>query len=440
MSGTFQRAVAGAATLVLLAAIGWTILQPAGQYRVTAFFKETVGLYPGSDVRVLGIPIGSIDKVVPLGDKVRVEMSIDDAYAIPADAEAVVLAPSLVSDRYVQFAPVYDHGPKMKDGAQVPLERTAIPVELDAVYSALDELSAALGPNGANKDGALSDLVDTGAANLEGNGENLNRTLTGFSKAVRTLADNRDHLFDSIENLQTFTSALASIDAQVGQFNDNMAAVTDQLAGERQDLQAAIHVLDQALSDVAGFIRDNEALLTTNINRLADITLSLVQQRSALGEVLHVAPAAISNLARAYNPDYGTLDTRDNSVGSMNAEVVVCGALAQLGRIDVTRDLPVPDPLNPQPLLTTTNAICARLLSGDTNADGQLDDFNNNGIPDYEELRQALAGLLPAPPSPIVGLPPVTATSGTQTPAGQLPVSGAGLPQTGGSATGGGQP
>jgi virulence factor Mce-like protein len=277
MSGSMQRGAALAAALVLLAALGWTILRPAGQYRVTAFFTETVGLYPGSDVRVLGIPVGTITDVVPLGDRVRVEMSIDDDYDIPADADAVVLAPSLVSDRYVQFAPVYDGGPKMTDGAQVPLERTAIPVELDAVYGALDELSAALGPNGANKNGALSDLVDTGAANLDGNGEALNRTLTGFSKAVRTLAENRDNLFGSLDNLQTFTSALASIDAQVGQFNDNMAAVSEQLAGEREDLESAIALLDQALGDIARFVRDNRTLLTTNVDRLADVTLTLVR-------------------------------------------------------------------------------------------------------------------------------------------------------------------
>jgi virulence factor Mce-like protein len=334
-------------------------------------------------------------------------MLIDDDYDIPADADAVVLAPSLVSDRYVQFAPVYSGGAKMKDGAEVPIERTAIPVELDAVYSALDELSAALGPRGANENGALSDLIDTGAANLDGNGEALNRTITGFSQAVRTLAENRDSLFDSLDNLQTFTSALASIDAQVGQFNDNMAAVTDLLAGEREDLKSAISLLDQALNDVAGFVRDNRALLTTNVDRLADVTLTLVQQRSAMAEVLDVAPAALQNLSRAYNPDYGTLDTRDNGLGSLNAEVVVCGALAQLGRVDVTRDLPIPDPLNPQPLPTTTEAICARLLSGDANADGKPDDLNGNGIPDYEELRRELAGLVPAAPAQLPGLPPV---------------------------------
>ena len=130
------------------------------------------------------------------------------------------------------------------------------------------------------------DLVDVGAANLDGNGELLNRTLTGFSQAVETLSEHRDDLFSSLDNLQTFTSALASIDAQVGEFNTNMAAVADLLAQERQDLAAAVQLLNQALSDVSGFVQDNTSLLTTNVNRLADVTLALVQQRQALAEVL----------------------------------------------------------------------------------------------------------------------------------------------------------
>jgi virulence factor Mce-like protein len=408
MSGTLQRGTALAAAVVLLAALGWTILRPAGQYRVTAYFTETVGLYPGSDVRVLGIAVGTIDDIVPLGDRVRVEMSIDEDYDIPALANAVVLAPSLVSDRYVQFAPVYDGGPTMEDGDEVPLERTGIPVELDAVYGALDELSAALGPTGANANGALSDLIDTGAANLEGNGEALNRTVTGFSQAVETLATNRDDLFGSVENLQTFTTALATIDAQVGQFNDNMAAVAELLAAEREDLRSAVALLSQALGDVAGFVQDNTALLSTNVDRLADVTLLLVQQRSALAEVLDVAPAALGNLARTYNPDFGTLDTRDNGIGSANAEVVVCGALAQLGRIQLPAGFDINDPADLLGL-PPMEGICTRLLSGDADADGASDDLDGDGRRDIDQLWEAIQGVGGGGSSPLpVGLVPVT--------------------------------
>jgi hypothetical protein len=58
--------------------------------------------------------------------------------------------------------------------------------------------------------------------------------------------------------------------------------------------------------------------------------------------------------------------------------------------VDLQLDLPLPDPT--APLRDSVNQICARLLSGDANADGTLDDLNGNGVPDYEELRQALLG------------------------------------------------
>ncbi len=403
MSGSLQRGVALAAALVLVVALGWTILRPAGQFKVTAWFDQTVGLYEGSDVRILGIEVGDITDVTPVGDRVRVEMLIDEDYDIPADAAAVVLAPSLVSDRYVQFAPVYSGGPTMEHGAEVPLERTATPVELDRVYGALDELSVALGPDGANANGALSDLVDVGAANLDGNGDALNRTLTGFSQAVETLARNRDGLFDSVENLQTFTSALATIDASVGQFNTNMAAVADLLEQERADLARAVELLSAALGDVAGFVRTNTDLLSTNVDKLADVTLALVQQRAALAEVLDVAPAALGNLAHAYNPDYGTLDTRDNSLGGTSPEVIVCQLLSSTDRLQL--DLDVLPAIGLQ--LPFVEQVCSRLLSGDADADGAYDDLNGNGVPDLQELLTALFGGAATPPGggPLLGLP-----------------------------------
>lgn len=408
MTGTLQRGVAAACALVLIVALGWTILRPVGQIRVTAYFNQAVGLYAGSDVRILGIKVGSIDSVVPEGKQVRVDMSIDDSYKIPADAKAVILAPSLVSDRYVQFAPVYDGGATMKDRTVVPISRTATPVELDQVYSALDQLGTSLGPNGANKNGALNDLLKTGAANLDGNGEQLNRTLAGFSQAVRTLADNRDNLFDSLDNLQTFTSALATVDTQVNQFNQNLAATATQLAQERGDLAKAVNMLNSALGSVATFVQSNTALLTTNVNRLADVTLTLVQQRNALAEVLHTAPAALENLSHAYNPDSGTLDTRDNSAAFANPEVLVCELLQQTGRLQLG-GINIGDP-TALLSLPPVDAICARVLSGDPGNTGTPQDLNKNGIPDLQEVLNGMFGTSSGgagAPSSLVGMPAI---------------------------------
>ncbi|MCP9953733.1 MlaD family protein [Actinomadura madurae] len=102
------------ATFVLLVAIALVPLLTGGPtHRITAYFATAIGVYPGSDVRVLGVKVGSIDSVEPLGNRVRVDMRVDDEVDVPAEARAVVIAPNLVSDRYVQLDPAYGGGPKM---------------------------------------------------------------------------------------------------------------------------------------------------------------------------------------------------------------------------------------------------------------------------------------------------------------------------------------
>jgi phospholipid/cholesterol/gamma-HCH transport system substrate-binding protein len=298
---------------------------------LSARFDRTVGVYENSDVRVLGVAIGRVTKIVPEGDSVRVDMEYDAKYKIPADAQAVVVAPSIVSDRYVQLSPAYTDGPVLADGSVLDLDRTQVPLELDEVYASLDQLNLALGPNGANRDGALSDLLAVSAENLEGNGELLGATLEDFSLMVETLSDERDNLFGTISNLQKFTTTIAGSDDTVRAFNRDLADVADLLAGEREDLARAVRQLSIALGDVAVFVRENRESLTTNVTELAEVTRVLVDQKVALEEFLDTAPGALSNLQLAYNPSSGTLDTRDNGPAQIEGMplMVLCPILQE---------------------------------------------------------------------------------------------------------------
>jgi phospholipid/cholesterol/gamma-HCH transport system substrate-binding protein len=330
--------IAGALAFVLLAlAIIW-LWPGAGTVQATAHFPRAVGLFVGSDVRILGVKVGEVSEVVPEGTSVRVEFEYDDKYKVPADAKAAVVAPSVVSDRYVQLTPVYKGGPTLADGADIPLEQTATPVELDRIFSSLNDLNVALGPEGANKDGALSRLLKVGADNLDGQGADINATFHDFSTAVSTLSDGKDDLFGTVRNLQVFTTALAQNDQQVRSFNQNLASVADQLAGERQELSAALRNLAVALGEVAGFVRDNRKNLSANIQGLAEVTDVLVTQRDALAETLEAGPVALSNLQLAYNPRSGTLDTRNNAQAPDFGQVL-CSVLTAIGKADKCAEL-----------------------------------------------------------------------------------------------------
>ncbi|MEU0729885.1 MCE family protein [Streptomyces sp. NPDC006140] len=325
------KAVALLTALAVAAALAVALWPQSDPVRVTAYFPRTVGIYPGSDVRVLGVRIGEVRSITPEGGRVRVELEYDKDRRVPADAQAAIINSSVVSDRYVQLLPVYRTGPVLRDGAVIPESRTAVPVELDRIFDSLHTTSEALGPKGANQDGSLARLLGVSADNLEGQGKHLNRTVEDLSRAVTTLSDGRGDLFGTVRNLQVFTAALAADDQDVRSFNKSLAEVAGQLAGEREDLAAALKYLAKALGDVADFVKKNKKTLAADVKGLSRVTKVLVTQRAALEELLEVSPTGLSNLQNAYNPAAGTLDTRNNPQHPQDPAALVCSLLRTTG-------------------------------------------------------------------------------------------------------------
>jgi phospholipid/cholesterol/gamma-HCH transport system substrate-binding protein len=312
-----RKIVVPVIVLALLAAGAWTFLPNTllgGKElkTLTAHFPRTVAIYEGSDVRVLGVPVGTVDTVTPSGTDVVVTMSYDAEVKVPDDAAAVIVSPSVVGDRFVQLTPVYTDGPVLDDGATLEADRTAVPLELDQIYQSLDDLTVALGPNGANAEGALTDLLETTAANFGGQGAKFHQTIEDFSELTSTLDDNKEELFGSAAALEGFIRTLARNDGTVRQFNQSLASVSEMLAGERDELAASLRNLAVAMKQVSGFVKENRELLGSNIKGLNRVAKVLVKQRDALDEILSAAPVALNNLALTYNPQAGTLDTRAN--------------------------------------------------------------------------------------------------------------------------------
>jgi virulence factor Mce-like protein len=289
---------------------GFAAFGGPGGNRVTAYFDRTVGIYKGSDLRILGVKVGRVEGVHPKGKQVEVTLHLDHGVKVPADAGAVVVAPSVVADRYVQLTPAYTGGPQLKDHAVIPASRTATPVEIDQLYDSITQLSDALGPNGANTTGALSGLLDTGAQNLDGNGKAIGDSINQLGQASKTLDSHSGDLFATLSYLQSFTTMLKNNDGKVKAAADQLATVTGFLAADKQDLGGALQQLSTALGQVKTFIQDNRGRLTTSINKLAPITQTLVDQRASLAELLDTAPLAADNLLNAYDPKHQTIDGR----------------------------------------------------------------------------------------------------------------------------------
>lgn len=298
--------------LLVTSLLAWREIRSRQGTEFTALFDSAVALYPGSDVQILGVPVGKVTSVDAKDDGVRVTMKLDRGQQASADTSAVIVAPTLVSDRYVQLTTPLDGGKALASGTVLPKDRTAVPVEIDDLYRSLNDMGQKLGPNGVNRDGALSDLLEVAADNLDGQGKGLNQMITEFGKAISTLSDIDEDFFATVSNLKDFNDMLVANDQGVSDVNRQFAAVTNYLAEDREDLADAVANLGDALGVLDGFIKDNRGNLQTSVENLVGPTQTLVKQKGSLEEAVRLIPLALQNFLNAYNPATKTLDGRGN--------------------------------------------------------------------------------------------------------------------------------
>ncbi len=350
LKGLERRSVLLVVVLLGLTAILTVAITPTETKQVTAHFPRAVSIYEGSEVRILGVPVGEVTAVIPEGNSVRVEMEYDAKYDVPADAKAVIVTPTLVADRFVQLTPVYEGGPAMADGAEIALPDTGVPVELDRIYASLQTLTQALGPNGVNADGTLDNLLKAGENAFQGQGAKGNAMLRELSAAVKTFGDGAGPLFDTVTHLAEFTTTLAENDKLVRAFMQDLAGVSNTLAAESDELQQAVAAVAGAVGKVEGFVRDNRDALANNVRSLTTVISAIDEEKENLDTALRVAPLAMANLQMSFDHNSGSQNSRIGVGGNIwTADALICGIIQQA-------------PGMPRPLKDTACDLMAQLI------------------------------------------------------------------------------
>jgi virulence factor Mce-like protein len=304
----FTTSLAVVLGVLLVAGVALVVRQTLLRPRIiTAYFTAATAVYPGDEVRVAGVKVGTIAAIEPEGTRAKMTLDIDRDVPIRADAKAVIVAQNLVAARYVQLTPAYRvSGPTMPDGAVIPVERTAVPVEWDEVKAQLMRLATDLGPSSEVSTPSVSRFIDSAADALGGNGDKLRQALLQLSGVGRILANGSGNIVDIIKNLQTFVTALRDSNTQIVQFGDRLATLTSVVDDSRSNLDAALSDLSIAVGDVQRFIAGSRNQTAEQITRLANVTQNLVDHRMDLENVLHATPNAFANFYNIYNPDTGS--------------------------------------------------------------------------------------------------------------------------------------
>lgn len=336
MNEQLRRILPGAAVAaVVLFVVGIIAIPTIGSGPtkiIRAQFAEAPGLYPGNHVEVLGIPEGVITGIKPEPGYVLVTMKVRAGLQIPSGADAVLMAPQVVADRFVQLMPPYTSGPTMAAGTTIPIDRTAIPQSVDAVIGTLNYLATQLGPNGANKNGQLTELVHRLAVQFGRTGPDFHATVVNFSQALAGLSQNSPAFAGTLTNLGQLSQALADNSSTYQAFSASLNAVSQDLAGDRAEIGAVLSSLQQLFANLTSFIENDKGNLAGSIKNLDQFAAVLANEQAALAQTYDLAPLSLENLDNAIDksaPGGAAIRGRYDPVSSTSKLFnTVCGSPA----------------------------------------------------------------------------------------------------------------
>jgi phospholipid/cholesterol/gamma-HCH transport system substrate-binding protein len=316
-----------------IAVVSRSLWNTASRTHLVAYFENSNGIFPGDQIRILGVPVGEIDSIEPQPTRAKITFWVKDKYKVPADAEAVILAPQLVTARAIQLTPVYTGGPVMADGAVIPEDRTAVPVEWDELRVQLEKLTTMLQPTAPGGVSTLGALINTSADNLRGQGTSIRDTVIKMSQAFSVLGDHSDDLFSSVKNVSTLVSALQSSSDLMAQLNRNLASVSGLLANDPHEVGRALDDLNTAVGDVQTFVADNRETLGVTSDKLTSVSQALVDRLDDVKQVLHLSPGTLQGLSNIYQPAQASLSTTPVINNFANPLEFLCGAVQAASRL-----------------------------------------------------------------------------------------------------------
>ncbi|GAB0104538.1 MCE family protein [Nocardia sp. JMUB6875] len=292
-------------TLVLAAGIGLRLSKPEPPTRgYCAEMPDTIGLYKGSAVAILGIPVGRVTEISPHGPTALVRFTVRADRKLPPDVGAVTVSDTLVSDRTLTLIGAEPTGAAWDPGTCIT--KTLTPKSLTQTFAALTALVDGLNGSGdAGQRTALANGLDSLDAATSGTGDEINGLIQQLSKA------------------------LAAPDAAVGHLGRLLDALTELAHRARNGwphLQEVSVGLPQAFTDIVNLAfppiielvaaltnvlpQANDAIMMLAAPALKKIDAANLAKLIAAGvgsltQVIGMTPAVATGFATALDPDTG---------------------------------------------------------------------------------------------------------------------------------------
>lgn len=252
------------------------------------FFRadSAAGLVPNSAVKMAGIKVGIIDKIVLEDGRARIHIVLDDGTKLTQSSRVELLSDGILGDKHVELIPGKAEDPELGDGAELVLTKGKggmddVMKQVGEVATNLNELLNTL--NKAAKQADDSSSIGRIVGNIEKLTADL-QEITGENKdkineivdRVRNLSKNIDTYINE-ESLARVDRSLRNIEEITGKLNKGEGTL-GRLINDEQTVEE----LNSAITNVNKFLGGAEKL-ETSIDFHSEFMTANSQNKSFLG-------------------------------------------------------------------------------------------------------------------------------------------------------------
>jgi len=205
-------------------------------YSFTVIFANVQGLNEGDDVNMLGKRIGKVSKAKIIGQKIAVELSIDNSFAfkIPIDSKIEVKSEGLMGSKYVSINPGINDKKYILAGETVEGQRE---YDFSEITPGIVPITRDIGVFARRLKATLGEEEKDRIRNTILNIESLTSELDGFVKGYRDVLSQseKENLKEIVINLKTASESIRQkVDNDLSQILSGFKNVSDQSENLKQ--------------------------------------------------------------------------------------------------------------------------------------------------------------------------------------------------------------
>ena len=311
------------AGLVIITRVG------PGYRRYSAEFTQAAALLPKNPVTVAGIPVGTVTGMKLVGDRVRVDMKVQNNVKLGKDTRAVIMVTTILGSRYLALYPGGDGS--LPDNT-IDLDHTDVPYDLQ---QALQDVAVNYGEVDTDD---LARAVELLGKQIESMPPLIPRAMDNLKKLSTVMADRREQFGSMLQTMDLVTTTLRRQQSSIG----SMVRQGQELLGEFVMRRAAFHAMVQSLTSLVTILDSTivedrpklEALLT-DIKRLSGL---LAQRDDMLRNILQSAPVALRGVANASGTGNALDTTFTNGLVIDSWMCAISGRAEQFSMIEYFKD------------------------------------------------------------------------------------------------------